>query len=61
MRKFVTPREAARESGMSLNATYSALWTERLRGEKRGGRWRIAVDSLNELLQRKRARRVPRS
>ncbi len=53
-----SPREAAKQLGISLNATYSALWTGRLRAEKRDGKWSIPAKSIDEYLQRRCSREI---
>lgn len=50
------PREAANKLKISLNATYAAVWTGRLRAEKRDGKWHISGEAVEECLQRRRSR-----
>jgi hypothetical protein len=53
---FISPREAAKKLHISLNATYAAVWTGRLRAEKRDGKWLVSVQAVDECLQRRRSR-----
>jgi len=56
MNDFISPREAAKQLHISLNATYAAVWAGRLRAEKRDGKWLISVEAVEEHLQRRRSR-----
>jgi len=55
---FISPREAAQKLHISLNATYAAVWTGRLRAEKRDGKWLISLQAVEECLQRRRSREI---
>ncbi|MGO9575997.1 MAG: helix-turn-helix domain-containing protein [Terriglobales bacterium] len=54
----LSTRGAAQKMDISLNATYSALWSGRLRAEKRDGRWLISAEAVDEYLQRRRSREI---
>jgi len=56
-----SPRGAAQKLEISLNATYSALWTGRLRAEKRDGKWSIPAAAVDEYLQRRRSREIAKN
>ncbi len=58
---FISPREAAKKLRISLNATYAAVWTGRLRAEKRDGKWLISVEAVEEHLQRRRSRETAKN
>ncbi len=42
----LSPADFARRSGMTLNHTYSLLWSGRLQGSKIDGQWRIPASAL---------------
>jgi excisionase family DNA binding protein len=58
---FISPREAAKSLHISLNATYAAVWTGRLRAEKRDGKWLISGEAVEEYLRRRRSRETAKN
>jgi helix-turn-helix protein len=58
---FISPRKAAKKLHISLNATYTAIWTGRLQGKKRDGKWLVSVHAVDEYLRRRRSRQTAKN
>jgi excisionase family DNA binding protein len=53
----MTPREAAHELGIRLDAVYSLVWAGKLPGHKADGRWRISAAAVEGRLKAQDERR----
>lgn len=53
--KYIPPREAAMRLGLRLDSVYALLWAGKLKGQKREGRWHVAVRAVEERLQARRS------
>jgi excisionase family DNA binding protein len=56
----MTPRQAAQELGIRLDATYSLIWAGKLEAEKHDGTWRIPTAAVRERLRQRSAAGNPR-
>ena len=54
--KHVTPRQAAKELGIRLDATYSLIWAGKLTARKLNGRWFVSPDSVQQRQKKREAR-----
>jgi excisionase family DNA binding protein len=52
----VSPAQAARTLGVTLNYIYVLLWTKRLPARKSGGRWLIPSSAVESRLRDREAR-----
>ena len=49
----MSPAEAARKLGISLDAIYKLIYAGKLQAHKKSGLWVIALDSVSQRLARK--------
>jgi excisionase family DNA binding protein len=56
---LVSPREAARRLGITLQFVYMELWANRIPGARRSGQlWQIPEKAIQERLSRRERRNV---
>jgi excisionase family DNA binding protein len=54
----LSPREAARRLGISLNAVYALIWAGKIHAEQHQNRWHVSAPAVQERLARQGQQRT---